>query len=128
MEEAIAAGMVLGIHGITREPDEAEETPHRHAFSAAVFPRSGHAPRLTRSSMIVGRVKHLRRVRPASGSGRMPSVRPRRTDLRRADRLRHAEEDRDALSTAACRQGFVDHAEAAVDVLPVVHDPDVTGR
>jgi hypothetical protein len=32
--EAIAAGMVLGIHGITREPDEAEETPHRHAFSA----------------------------------------------------------------------------------------------
>jgi hypothetical protein len=32
--EAIAAGMVLGIHGITREPDEADETPHRHAFTA----------------------------------------------------------------------------------------------
>jgi hypothetical protein len=32
--EAIAAGMVIPLHGITREPDEAEETPHRHTFSA----------------------------------------------------------------------------------------------
>jgi hypothetical protein len=32
--EAIAAGMVLGIHGFTREPDEEDETPHRHSFSA----------------------------------------------------------------------------------------------
>jgi hypothetical protein len=32
--EAIAAGMVIPIGGVTREPDEAEETPHRHTFSA----------------------------------------------------------------------------------------------
>src|SRR6266540_1011812 len=32
--EAIAAGTVIPIVGITREPDEAEETPHRHTFSA----------------------------------------------------------------------------------------------
>jgi hypothetical protein len=31
--EAIAAGNVIPIIGITREPDEAEETPHRHTFS-----------------------------------------------------------------------------------------------
>ena len=30
----IAAGTVIAIHGITREPDEADETPHRHTFSA----------------------------------------------------------------------------------------------
>jgi len=28
--EAIAAGMNLHIEGVTREPDEADETPHRH--------------------------------------------------------------------------------------------------
>ena len=32
--EAIAAGTVIPLHGITREPDEAEEVPHRHTFSA----------------------------------------------------------------------------------------------
>jgi hypothetical protein len=32
--EAIAAGTVIPIHGMTREPDEADETPHRHTFSA----------------------------------------------------------------------------------------------
>jgi hypothetical protein len=32
--EAIAAGVVIQIHGMTREPDESEETPHRHTFSA----------------------------------------------------------------------------------------------
>jgi hypothetical protein len=32
--EAIAAGTVISIHGMTREPDEADETPHRHTFSA----------------------------------------------------------------------------------------------
>jgi hypothetical protein len=31
--EAIAAGTVIPIVGVTREPDEAEETPHRHTFS-----------------------------------------------------------------------------------------------
>ena len=48
--EAIAAGMVLGIHGITREPDEADETPHRHAF-AALFRVTSVSP-----SAIVGDV------------------------------------------------------------------------
>ena len=32
--EAIAAGTVIPLHGITREPDEEEEIPHRHTFSA----------------------------------------------------------------------------------------------
>jgi hypothetical protein len=32
--EAIAAGTVIPIQGMTREPDEADETPHRHTFSA----------------------------------------------------------------------------------------------
>ena len=32
--EAIAAGMKIGLHGITREPDKPAETPHRHTFSA----------------------------------------------------------------------------------------------
>ncbi|HZS59965.1 MAG TPA: hypothetical protein VFA43_11900 [Gemmatimonadaceae bacterium] len=32
--EALAAGIQIGLHGITREPDEPEETPHRHTFSA----------------------------------------------------------------------------------------------
>jgi hypothetical protein len=32
--EAIAAGTVIQIQGMTREPDEADETPHRHTFSA----------------------------------------------------------------------------------------------
>ena len=32
--EAIAAGTVIPLVGITREPDEEEETPHRHPFSA----------------------------------------------------------------------------------------------
>jgi len=32
--EAIAGIMVIGLHGITREPDELEEIPHRHSFSA----------------------------------------------------------------------------------------------
>jgi hypothetical protein len=32
--EALAAGTVIPILGITREPDEADETPHRHTFSA----------------------------------------------------------------------------------------------
>jgi hypothetical protein len=31
--EAIAAGTVIPIVGMTREPDEADETPHRHTFS-----------------------------------------------------------------------------------------------
>jgi hypothetical protein len=31
--EAIAAGTVIPIVGVTREPDEVEETPHRHTFS-----------------------------------------------------------------------------------------------
>jgi hypothetical protein len=32
--EALAAGTVIPLVGITREPDEADETPHRHTFSA----------------------------------------------------------------------------------------------
>jgi hypothetical protein len=32
--EALAAGTVIVIGGITREPNEEDETPHRHTFSA----------------------------------------------------------------------------------------------
>jgi hypothetical protein len=31
--EALAAGTVIPLVGVTREPDEEEETPHRHTFS-----------------------------------------------------------------------------------------------
>lgn len=31
--EAIAAGRVIPIVGVTHEPDEVDETPHRHTFS-----------------------------------------------------------------------------------------------
>jgi hypothetical protein len=49
-----------------------------------------------------------------------------RPHLRRAYRLRHSEEDRDALTAAAGRQDFRGDAEATIDVLPIVHDPDIT--
>ena len=49
-------------------------------------------------------------------------------DLRDVHRLGHAEEDHDALSAAASRQRFARVFVAAVDVLPVVHDPDVARR
>jgi hypothetical protein len=32
--EAIAAGTVIPLVGVTREPNEADEIPHRHTFSA----------------------------------------------------------------------------------------------
>lgn len=48
--EAIAAGLVIPIVGVTREPDEAEETPHRHTFSIR-FRVTGVSP-----SAIVGDV------------------------------------------------------------------------
>src|SRR5262245_39965011 len=54
-------------------------------------------------------------------------VRPRRPDLRRTHRLGHAEEDHDALAAAARRERLID-AEAAVDVLPVVHHPNIARR
>src|SRR5262245_31626974 len=52
-------------------------------------------------------------------------VRPRRSDLRRAHGLRHPMEDDHALSTAAGRERFCGAGKTAVDVLPVVHHPDV---
>src|SRR5215813_10005555 len=52
-------------------------------------------------------------------------VRPRRADLRRAHGLRHPMEDGHALSTAAGRERFCGAGKTAVDVLPVVHHPDV---
>src|SRR3954452_2486155 len=52
----------------------------------------------------------------------------RRPDLRRTYRLGHTEEDREALAAAARREFLGRHAEAAVEVLPVVHDPHVARR
>src|SRR5262245_2979867 len=54
--------------------------------------------------------------------------RARRADLRGPHRLGHAEEDHDTLAPAARRERLVGAAEAAVDVLPVVHHPDVARR
>jgi len=51
-----------------------------------------------------------------------------RPDLRRANRFGHSEEDHDALTAAARREHFVGVAEAAFDVLPVVHHPDIARR
>src|SRR5262249_61324114 len=58
---------------------------------------------------------------------RLDSVRPRRSDQRRAHGFGHAEKDRYALAAAACRQRLV-VAVATVDVLPVVHHPHVARR
>src|SRR5262245_45160101 len=52
----------------------------------------------------------------------------RRPDLGSSDGLGHAEEDRDTLAAAARRERLVRVAEAAVDVLPVVHHPDIARR
>jgi hypothetical protein len=41
--EAFAAGLVIGLVGVTREPDEEEETPHRHGF-VATFVASSVTP------------------------------------------------------------------------------------
>jgi hypothetical protein len=38
--EAVAAGFIVGLIGVTREPDEADETPHRHGFVAHFITRS----------------------------------------------------------------------------------------
>src|SRR5262249_11575275 len=54
--------------------------------------------------------------------------RARRPDLRRTHRLGHAEEDHHALAATARPQRLVGVAEAAVDVLPVVHHPYVARR
>src|SRR5262245_49451400 len=57
-----------------------------------------------------------------------PLVRSCWTDLRRANRLSHAEANHDTLSAASRRSSFIRQAEATVDVLPVVHHPDIAGR
>lgn len=50
------------------------------------------------------------------------------TNLRRPHRLGHAEEDHDALASAARREGFRSARKAAIDVLPVIHHPHIPGR
>src|SRR5262245_40484886 len=50
---------------------------------------------------------------------------PGRSDLRCTHRLCHAEEDHDTLAAAARRQRLGSVFVAAVDVLPVVHHPDI---
>src|SRR6516162_4933598 len=49
-----------------------------------------------------------------------------RADLRRGHRLCHVEEHGHALAAAPRRERFVGGAEAAVDVVPVVHYQNVT--
>src|ERR1700757_1564562 len=51
-----------------------------------------------------------------------------RPDLRCTYWLRHPEEDHDTLSAAPGRKRFVRNAEAAIDVLPIIHDPNVARR
>src|SRR5215470_5777738 len=48
-----------------------------------------------------------------------------RPNLRRTHRLGHAEEDHNALAAAPRRERLVAVSVATVDVLPVVHHPDV---
>jgi hypothetical protein len=38
--EAVAAGLVIGLIGVTREPNETDETPHRHGFVASFIART----------------------------------------------------------------------------------------
>src|SRR5262245_26351098 len=50
---------------------------------------------------------------------------PGRSDLRCTHRLCHAEEDHDTLAAAARRQRLAGVSVTTVDVLPVVHHPDI---
>jgi len=45
--------------------------------------------------------------------------------LRRAHWFRHPEEDHDTLSAAPGWERFVGNAQAAINLLPIVHDPNV---
>src|SRR6516164_11416635 len=65
------------------------------------------------------------------GRGRMQKLLVcglRRADLRGADRLGHPKEDHDALTATAGRERLIRYPKATVDILPVVHDPDITCR
>jgi hypothetical protein len=48
--------------------------------------------------------------------------------LGRSHRLRHPEEDHDTLSATPGRECFVGNAEAAIYILPIIHDPNVARR
>src|SRR6266540_1436109 len=62
--EAIAAGTVIPIVGVTREPDDLEETPHRHTFSVR-FRVTGVSP-----SAIIGDVSGRTEAVISTGSVR----------------------------------------------------------
>src|SRR5208282_2056053 len=63
---------------------------------------------------------------PARSATRL--IRTSWPDLRGAHRLGHAKKHSHTLSAATRRKRFLGITEAAVDVLPVVHRPDVAGR
>ena len=55
--EAIAAGMQITIDGVTREPNQAEETPHRHLFTVT-FQVTSVSPTAIMGN-VVGRAGHV---------------------------------------------------------------------
>ena len=74
--EAIAAGTVIQLVGMTREPDEAEETPHRHTFSArfvvtSVSPSTiiGDVSGRTQAVISTGSVKEDQHFHVIQGTG-----------------------------------------------------------
>jgi hypothetical protein len=76
-----------------------------------------------------GRSETWERVKSPLRGQSLPALKsPRRPDLRRAHRLRHAVENHHALAAAAGRKRLGRISVAAVDVLPVVHRLDVAGR
>src|SRR5262249_22485361 len=66
-------------------------------------------------------------IRPSTpvDNARRSLVRAGGSDLRCTHRFGHAKEDRHTLTAAARRERFFGFAEATVDVLPVVHHPNV---
>ena len=74
--EAIAAGTVIPIVGMTGEPDEAEETPHRHTFSARFVVTSisptviiGNVSGRTQAVFSTGSVKEDQHFHVIEGTG-----------------------------------------------------------
>src|SRR5262249_61257523 len=64
-----------------------------------------------------------------AGKAKVPTLRlSGRSDLRRAHGLCHTEEHYAPLAAAAGRKRLLRRTDAALDVLPIIHNPDISRR
>src|SRR5262245_5819448 len=76
---------------------------------------------------IIAAFRHFRKVpTPDIGVGSFKGT--SWPDLWWSHRFRHAEEDDHALAAATCGDSFGRDAETAINILPVVHDPNIARR